>query len=134
MIRNGKTLTVSIDRSPEEVYAFVSGPENLPKWAPGFCRSVWKVGEVWIAQTAEGAMPFRFAARNPFGIVDHYVRAAGREVFNPMRVIPNGSGSEVMFTLFQGAGMSEEKFQEDEALVRSDLQGLKALLEGSGAP
>jgi uncharacterized membrane protein len=28
-------VSVSIDRSPNEVYGFVANPENLPRWAKG---------------------------------------------------------------------------------------------------
>jgi hypothetical protein len=130
MMRSSRTLTISIKRPAEVVYAFLSNPENLPKWAPGFCQSVRKAGEGWIAETAEGPLPFRFVARNPFGIVDHYVTTGPEsEVFNPMRVLPKGPGSEVLFTLFRTEGMSEAKFREDQRLVEADLHRLQALLE-----
>lgn len=47
-----------------------------------------------------------------------------------MRVIPNGSGSEIIFTLFQSPAMSDEKFAEDVTLVERDLKTLKGFLEG----
>jgi len=37
----------------------------------------------------------------------------GVEVYVPIRVLPNGSGSTVLFTLFQLPGMSDEKYAED---------------------
>jgi hypothetical protein len=46
-----------------------------------------------------------------------------------MRVIPNGSGCEVIFTVFQQANMSDEKFSEDANLVEKDLRSLKHVLE-----
>jgi hypothetical protein len=43
-------------------------------------------------------MKFRFVKRNEFGVLDHYVNPApGVEVYVPMRVLANGSGSEVIF-------------------------------------
>jgi len=48
-----------------------------------------------------------------------------------MRVVPNGSGSEVIFTLFQLAGMSDEKCAEDIRWVEQDLKTLKRILEGT---
>lgn len=47
-----------------------------------------------------------------------------------MRVVPNRSGSEVIFTLFRAPEMSEEVFAEDAALVEHDLRQLKKVLEG----
>jgi hypothetical protein len=46
-----------------------------------------------------------------------------------MRVLANGSGSEVVFTLFRLPDMSDEKYAEDMQLVERDLRGLKDILE-----
>ena len=52
-------------------------------------------------------MGIRIAQKNDFGILDHtMIPTPGVEVFVSMRVVPNGSGSEVIFTLFQQPGMS----------------------------
>jgi hypothetical protein len=54
---------------------------------------------------------------------------AGVEVYVPMRVLRNGSGSEVIFTLFRLPDMSDEQYAEDMQLVERDLKALKELLE-----
>ena len=46
-----------------------------------------------------------------------------------MRVVQNGDGSEVTFTVFQLANMSEEKYTEDIKMVEQDLQNLKSIIE-----
>ena len=70
--------------------------------------------------------------RNDFGVLDHTVTVApGVHVTNPMRVVPNADGSEVLFTLFQPPGMSDEQFRADARLVRGDLVSLKAALEST---
>jgi hypothetical protein len=51
------------------------------------------------------------------------------EVFIPMRVVKNDSGSEVMLTLFQTLDMSEKKFAKDIGMVERDLKNLKNILE-----
>jgi hypothetical protein len=125
-----KTLTLSIDRPPTDVYAFVSDPRNLPKWAKAFCKSVRQSGDDWILDTPQGPVKFRFLAPNPFGILDHRVcPAPGVEILVPMRVIPNASGSEILFTLFQLPGTSDAAFAQDANMVQSDLATLKQLLE-----
>ena len=43
----------------------------------------------------------------------------------------NGDGSEVIFTVFQLAGMSEGKYAEDIRMVEQDLQNLKSIVEDS---
>jgi hypothetical protein len=73
-------------------------------------------------------MVLRFVPRNDLGVLDHYVRtAAGEEILNPMRILENGSGSEVLFTLFQRPDMSEEAFLADAAMVEADLGRLQEL-------
>jgi len=75
-------------------------------------------------------MNVRFVKNNDLGVLDHYVSPApGAEVYVPMRVLPNGSGSDVLFTLFKLPGMSDEKYAEDAGLVTRDLETLKRVLE-----
>ena len=129
---NATTLSVSIERPPREISDFVSQPRNLPRWAVGLAPSVRPDGESWIADTAQGPVRLRFAPSNAFGVLDHYVRpVAGREIAAPMRVVPNGAGSEVLITVFQQPEMTEAQYQEDLGLVRRDLERLKRVLEGT---
>ena len=123
-------ISVSINRPPNEVYAFVSNPENLPKWATGLGGSIKNVHGEWIADAPMGQVKVKFADENQFGIVDHeVVLESGIKVYNPMRVIANGQGSEVFFTLIRQPEMSDEKFAQDAKWVEKDLGILKGLLE-----
>lgn len=123
-------ISVFINRSPEEVYRFTSNPENLPRWATGLGDSIKKSGHVWIADSPMGTIKIKFAENNLFGVLDHDVTSASGETFhNPVRVIPNGSGSEVIFTLFRQPGMSHEKFSQDAQWVEKDLNLLRDILE-----
>ena len=112
------------------MYEFVSNPENIPKWAKGLGKSVRKQGTYWIADSPQGSVKFRFAEKNDFGVVDHHVTtASGIDVYVPMRVLANGTGSEVLLTLFRLPDMTGEKYAEDMKMVEQDLQTLKDLLE-----
>ena len=123
-------ISVSIDRAPEEVYAFASDPENLPKWATGLGGSIRKVGGDWVAESPMGKIKIRFAEPNKFGVLDHdVILESGMTVHNPMRVLPRGKGSEVVFTLFRQPDMTDQKFLEDARWVEKDLNILKRLLE-----
>ena len=123
-------VSVSINRSPRDVYQFVSKVENLPLWATGLGRTVQNVGGEWIAESPMGRIKLRFAERNELGVLDHdVILESGVSVHNPLRVVPNGSGSEVTFTLFRLPGVSEDKFAEDAQWVQKDLNALKRLLE-----
>ncbi len=105
---------MTIERDALDVYNFVCEPKNLPKWASGL----------------DGARKVRFAERNKFGVLDHWVSSgSGPEVYVPMRVFPNGDGAEVLLTVFRQPGSSEEKFAEDTHWVRRDLEALKDVLE-----
>ena len=129
-LQNTKTLSVSIACPPDRVYAFASNPENMPRWAIAFVHSVKKSGEEWFVETPIGSLRIRFVESNAFGVLDHYVRlTTGVEILNPMRVVPNGTGSEVLFTLFQSPEMSEQQFAEDADMVARDLRTLKNVLE-----
>ncbi len=77
-----------------------------------------------------GNATVRFVERNRLGVLDHDVTvASGETVHNPIRVIPNGTGSEVVFTLFRLPGVSAAQFDADANAVEKDLRTLKRLLE-----
>jgi uncharacterized protein YndB with AHSA1/START domain len=123
-------LSVSIARPPAEVYDFVVNPANLPRWATAFCRAVRQDGANWIIETPQGPVKIRFVARNELGVLDHYVEPApGLETYVPLRVVANGSGSEVIFTLFRTPEMTDAKLAEDMSWVERDLATLKRVLE-----
>ncbi|MFW5877396.1 MAG: SRPBCC family protein [Myxococcota bacterium] len=124
-------ISTFIARRPVEVYEFASDPQNLPRWAAGLARSeVRQEGDEWVADSPMGQVKIRFAPKNSYGVLDHDVTLeSGVTVHNPMRVVRNGDGSELVFTLFRQAGMSDEKFAEDRAAVEADLRTLKELLE-----
>lgn len=123
-------LSVSIEREPEAVYVFASNPENLPKWASGLGNGVKRAGEHWEVTTQQGTVGLRFTPHNEYGVLDHtVVLSDGIEIYVPMRVIPNGNGSEVMLVLFRQPEMDDAEFTRDAGLMQNDLSTLKALLE-----
>jgi hypothetical protein len=124
-------IGVSIARRPAEVYEFASDPRNLPRWAAGLARSeMRRDGDAWVADAPFGKVRVRFVERNSFGVMDHDVTLeSGVTIHNPMRVVPNGEGSEFVFTLIRQPRMSDRQFAEDKAAVENDLKALKSLLE-----
>lgn len=127
-----RTLSIPIQCPPGRVYEFASNPENLPQWAAGLCKSVRKTESGWIVETPQGPMGVRFVEKNPFGVLDHYVNVAPDvEVYVPMRVLANGSGSELVFTLFRQPDMSDADFARDAESVERDLGTLKCLMEAA---
>jgi hypothetical protein len=64
------------------------------------------------------------------GVADHDVLLpTGATVHNPIRVLPNGTGSSVVFTLMRLSGVSEQQFNDDAKAVKRDLDTLKRWLE-----
>jgi hypothetical protein len=129
-IYSSRIITVSIDRDWREVYDFASIPGNFQRWAAGLGRRFERSGEDWTAENPDGRLiRIRFSRPNEFGVLDHIVFAEGKEIRNAVRVVPNGTGAEVMFTLLKTPDMTEETFAADAAAVQRDLNSLKAMLE-----
>ena len=60
---SAQTLHVAINRSCDEVYAFLSQPENFPLWAKGLANSLRREDEDWVADTPQGGSAFASARR-----------------------------------------------------------------------
>lgn len=126
-----KHISVTINRSVHDVYQFASDPQNLPKWAEGLSRStLTKLGDEWVADSPMGKVKVKFAAPNNFGVLDHDVTLPSGDVnYNPLRVVRNGRGSEVTFTLFRRPKVTDAEFEKDASAIQKDLTKLKAILE-----
>ena len=115
------------------VYAFIADPRRLPEWATGLGTTPTPLPDGgWRVETQAGPMRVEFAGKNELGVVDHvvYPLTGGDAVADvPLRVVPNGAGSEVMLTVFQQPGMSDAQYASDCALVQADLERLKRALE-----
>jgi hypothetical protein len=123
-------ISVSIHRSPNDVYAFVANGENLPRWATGLANKIRRQGDEWLAEGPLGDVKVRLTKPNQFGVADHdVVLPTGVIVHNPIRVISNGTGSTVTFTLMRLSGVSKRRFNDDAKWVEKDLTTLKAVLE-----
>ncbi|MBU9764995.1 SRPBCC family protein [Mycobacterium sp. TNTM28] len=127
-------VSVWIEESPAAVYAYAADPANLAHWAAGLAGGgLRRTAAGWIADSPMGEVIVEFAPDNEHGVLDHVVRLpSGEAVYNPMRVVPAGVEEprcEVVFTVRQRAGMSDEQFDEDIAAVAADLDRLRALIE-----
>lgn len=124
-----RTLSISIHRNWRHVYEAVWRPHDFPRWASGLGKSPPQEDDTgwWRAEGPDGPIRIRFTDHNAFGVMDHYVDLGGdAEVYVPMRIVQNGEGAEVLFTLFRQAGMSDEKFAADAEWVARDLIALRA--------
>jgi hypothetical protein len=114
-------VSVWIDAPPEAVYAFVSDPRHLHRWAAG------------LADPTLATATVEFAPVNAFGVLDHVVTLpTGESTYNPMRVLGSGTGEsrcEVVFTLRRRDDTSDAEFEADAAAVAADLATLRDLLQ-----
>jgi hypothetical protein len=123
-------ISIGIDRTAADVYTFASNGANLPQWASGLSSTIEKSGDEWKAASPMGTVTIRFAEPNTFGVLDHSVTLPSGDVFdNPMRVMPNNDGCDVVFTLYKRTGVSEEEYEKDAETIAKDLRTLKDILE-----
>jgi len=125
-----RILHVTVRVPIERAYAFAHRPENFPRWAVGLADSLRLTERGWIADTPEGEALIHFSEPNALGVLDHRVVIDGRpDVVVPMRMVPNGDGTEVELVLFRQPGMTDADFKRDARMVKGDLGALKTLLE-----
>lgn len=124
-------LSIVIERPVATVYEYACDPANLPQWAAGLASATVELQDgQWVAASPMGRVTVSFADRNDFGVLDHVVTlSSGESVFNPLRVIPHGDASEVVFTLRRRPGMTDDQFDQDAEAVRADLDSLERVLE-----
>ena len=124
------TKSIAIHASREKVVSFLADPQNLPRWAVGFAKSVRREGDRWVVVTGGGEMGIRITAEPRIGVVDFYMSPApGVEALAASRVVPNERGVEYVFTQFQAPGMPDDVFAKNVQALAHELTVLKAVLE-----
>lgn len=130
MASDTQHLSTFVNRPAQEVYDYASDPAHLPEWAAGLSSTMEQVDGRWFSDSPMGRIEITFAPRNSYGVLDHTVTLpSGEATYNPMRVIPDGAGCEVVFTLRRRPGMTDEDLAADAGAVLADLHTLKDLLE-----
>lgn len=129
------TRSVTIEAPPRAVFRFVADPRNLPYWAVGFCRSIRRdEQDRWLVTTASGEIAMRYETNEPAGTIDfRFSPADGIEVTAFSRVLPNGHGSEYVFTQYQFDGMPNEVFEGQIRALEAELQVLRGLIHARAA-
>ena len=130
MPTESRHLAVPIARPADAVYRYVRDPAHLPEWAAGLAGGIRRERGEWVADSPMGQVLVRFVPVNEYGVLDHdVVLPSGESVTNPLRVLPDGGGSEVVFTLRRRAGMTDEEWAADMSAVTADLAALRQVLE-----
>src|SRR5688572_14905055 len=129
-VQRAEVVHVSILAPWRDVIAFLVDVHDWTTWAP-WIRSVSRSSaRGWTLDTDAGPMKLRFVEQNALGVLDHEVTlASGVTVLNSMRVLANGSGSELVMVVFQSPEASSEEFERDVQAVRDDLARIKTVAE-----
>lgn len=123
-------ISQTIRRDPAEVAAFAGDPSNLPRWAAGLATGIRRDGDRWVTDSPMGQVAVRFTGPIEHGVLDHDVTLPdGTVVHNPLRVLHNDHGSEVVFTLYHRPDLTDGEFDRDADMVRADLERLRSILE-----
>ena len=127
-------VSVSVDRSPDDVYRFMANIESMALWAAGIGKLTQVQGQDWVSEGPLGKAKVRFSEPNAFRVLDHDVTLpSGVTVHNALRVLPNHQGCEVVFSVVRQRGMSDDEYARDADAVEEDLRTLKKLLEAGAA-
>ncbi|RYX95407.1 MAG: SRPBCC family protein [Comamonadaceae bacterium] len=111
-------------------YEYAHRPENFPEWAAGLSETLHRTDKGWVASTPMGDAMVTFSEPNTFGVLDHWVDVEGKpQVYIPLRMIANGSGTVVELVLLRQPGMTDADFDKDASAIEKDLASLKKLLE-----
>ncbi|GLZ47697.1 polyketide cyclase [Actinomycetospora sp. NBRC 106375] len=133
MTTQTRLVSTVIARQWKDVYAYAADPRHLVDWAAGLASARVEATDrpdTWIMDSPLGRVEVTFTPENEFGVLDHVVRlASGVEMENPLRVVPNGDGAELVFHVRRRDGMSDEDFAADAAAVAADLEKLRTILE-----
>jgi len=130
MILRTVTKTVSIDAPPSKVFSFLADASTWPRWAIVNVKGITKAdGDWWEMQTPVGTARLRIRPQEHLGILDHDFVAPDAKWTVPARVVPNGTGTLFMITFFQPPTFTDEFFDQQTALVDSELATLKAIFE-----
>jgi hypothetical protein len=125
------TKTVTIARPATEVFAFLADPANWPAWAVVNVKAIEPTDDPdwWLMSTPHGPAKLRIRGDARLGVLDHdYVEEqASWQV--PARVVANGTGAEFMITFFRPPAFTDAFFDQQIALVDTELATLKRVLE-----
>jgi hypothetical protein len=130
-----EVVKVTIDRPFDEVARYVGDPSSAHEWATEFFAGPLKAtkGDEFVATVPMmgGEVRYRQDADLDKGVIDIYLAPRGGNFGPPLpvRVLPNGGGADVLYTLAQFPGTSDQAWQAGLQSMARELENLKQLLE-----
>ena len=135
-----ETVRVSIAAPVGAVAADLADVTTHPEWATEFFAGSTRAsdvdGEVRVdVPMMGGEVRMRAEATPELGVIDLYLAPAGAPYGPPIpiRVVPNGDGADVLFTLSRFPGTPDEAWAQGLASMTKELGNLKARFETRAA-
>src|SRR5262245_61195873 len=108
-----KTLTASLPASADSTYKHISDPDNLPYWHSSFCKALKRDSGSLFVESPRGNVLVHFIRGDHSLVLDIVVlMAEGVRLTHAIRLLPNGDGSEIVWTLIKPDGLSESLYHE----------------------
>lgn len=124
------TLAVTVKRSPQEVYDYISNLANWPEFSD-FAANFEKVTDnEYIAHTSQGDIKVVAHFDPKHLLLDTQCILPDGEVQTiPYRVVPNKDGAELMMTNFRPRSSSKADYEEQLYWIEIELKRAKVILE-----
>jgi hypothetical protein len=123
-----QTRSIAIAAPREAVVALLADGTRLPDWAPQFASEARAEGDHWVVGSGGQQLRVRIKASADFGTVD-IVSADDPRIGSFSRVIPNGEGSEFLFTLLFPHGTDQAAIDAQMTVVEGELEAVRSLVE-----
>ncbi len=131
-----RTLTVTIDAPYEVVTADLADPARHLEWATEFFAGPGRQQEdgsvIAMVPMMGGEVRFQVAGDPKAGIIDLLLAPVGAPYGPPLpvRIVPNGDGADVLWTLARMPGADDEAWEQGLESMNRELFALKDRLEG----
>ena len=124
---NSRTVTAVLEAPKDQVFAYLSQVENLPKWANEFARELkYEDGNAKVVNGL-GEFWFSIDADKDSGVIDMYAGPTPEALaLFPTRVVEVAQGrSAFTFTMFQGAEVPDELFEAQYASLLREFDNIR---------
>jgi hypothetical protein len=123
-----QTRSIAVDAPPEAVVELLADGSRLPEWAPAFAGEARAEEDHWLIGSGDEQFRIRIRSSTELGTVDILSPEDDRTgAFG--RVIPNGEGSEFLFTLLFPPDTDGEAIEAQMKVVDEELARVRALAE-----
>ncbi len=133
-----KTLGITIKVPPTNLLDYLDNPFEYPKWGTKFFTGpvVEQPNKDLIVdiKMMGGATKFAVSTNKGSGAVQLYFAKPGKEFKEPLeiRVIPNGEGSDLLWTLVRAPKLNLVKWKVGLFFMSLELKALRKILEEAG--